>query len=100
MLQDVLAEYGRGQIAVIVNDYCEEEIDWWDIYYGNNIGYLKTNALAGIVRNADAWDELGVIECMEILCDRSGVPAYDNSYESWEDPARKVQEALDIDLGM
>lgn len=97
MLIEVLKEKGRGLIAVIENDYCSEEIYWDEIF---DIDYLGNEALAGIVRNAGAWDDPYIEDCMIQLCKRADVPAEDESYESWDDPARKVQENLGVDLGV
>ena len=98
MLEQVLAEKGRGLIAVIVDDYCEEELPWDEVFEDES--YLSTEALAGIVREADAWDRRHIEECMVELCRRADVEAYSDDYESWEDPARLVQKELDVDLGV
>ena len=96
MLEEVLAEKGRGLIAVIEDDFCTEELGWWDLFY-NRLSWMSEEALAGIVREADTWDGYRVEECMVELCRRADVEAYDD--ECWEDTARKVQKVLGVDLG-
>lgn len=97
MLKEVLKEKGRGLIAVIEDNYCQEELNWDEIW---SIDYLDTDVLAGIVKNARAWTDVNIEECMTQLCYRADVPVDDDTYESWEDPARKVQKVLGIDLGI
>ena len=101
MLEDMIAEKGHGLIAIINLDtnFCEDEIDWCD-YVRDWMASLDNSVLAGVVRNADTWDDLRVEDCMIELCRRADVIVYSDEYESWEDPARLVQEKLGVDLGI
>ena len=91
--------YPDGYIAIISqgeSPVCIGTIEVEDFDY--DFRWWSTETIAKIVGDADAWDRIHVIECMEELCRRADVPAYDDSYESWEDPARKVQKVLGIEL--
>lgn len=64
----MLKKQGRGLIAVIDDDYCEEEI-WFDDLY--DLDDFDDDELAEYVAEADAWDEYGVVERMKILAHRA-----------------------------
>lgn len=66
--KDMLKKQGLGLIAVIADDYCEEEITFDDLFDLND---FDDDELADFVRNAGSWDEIGVQERMEILAHRA-----------------------------
>ena len=65
----MLKRQGAGLIAVIVDDFCEEEITFDDLF---DMDDFSDEELADIVGEADAWDKPGVMEAMKKLCDRAG----------------------------
>lgn len=65
----MLKRQGAGLIAVIVDDFCEEEITFDDLF---DMDDFSDEELADIVGEASAWDIPGVMEAMTILCDRAG----------------------------
>lgn len=66
----MLKKQGCGLIAVIVDDFCEEEIKFDDLF---DLGTdYSDDELADIVAYADAWDRPGVQEAMNELCNRAG----------------------------
>lgn len=65
----MLKKQGHGLIAVINNDFCEDEIQFDDLF---DLDDFEDAELAEIVRNAGAWDEPNVEESMNELCNRAG----------------------------
>jgi len=93
----MLKKQGCGQIAVIVNDFCEEEIKFDDLF-DFDADYTDEE-LADIVGNADKWDRPGVMEAMSVLCERAGrklrdmVKAGDDCTELFEELRHTVEDS-------
>jgi len=67
--KSMLKAQGCGLIAVIDNDFCEEEISFEDLF---DMEDFTNDELAEIVRNSYDQDEPQCEKAMNILCTRAG----------------------------
>jgi len=89
----MLKKQGYGLIAVIEDDFCEDEIKFDDLFSFQ--ADYTTEELAELVYDADKWDVPYMDAVMEELCTRAGQTLRD--MEPGEKKSELLQEVRDLE---